>query len=463
MYTVRTWAVPAMMLALAACSGSDSNGGGGVDPSSLTATDSRMLSWSSVKVTPGIDTLKVGGTATLQASVKNFFGFTKTTTVTWSSNDTLVATVSSTGVVTARHAGAAIITASSGSAFGNSKLTVQDTSQTSTPTSAPTTTTSGSTTTTTSTANVTSTSTTTNTTSNTTTNTTTSSGSTSSTPTGTTTSTTTLSSSAVTTTSSSGSGLSGLGFEYDDFTEYSSTQALLARISTNVGGTASPTTALYNDGGNASLASIDNTVTYNGHPTMKYTQPGGVSTTPELWVDFAARKHIWFRTKIRFNQGFTTTGTLSNSANAYKLLGFAFDTYDGSGRLEITNTNQYQLYWNAQSKSTGALVGGGVFGLGGNITTEWSDGGWYDYILEVDFSQSSGIARIWMAPDGQTPVLRATSNGTMQSGLPLPSLTGIMLGMNFNQVRASTQSQAVWWGQWEVIDGTQHPNPFGVQ
>jgi hypothetical protein len=29
-------------------------------------------------------------------------------------------------------------------------------------------------------------------------------------------------------------------------------------------------------------------------------------------------------------------------------------------------------------------------------------------------------------------------------------------------VRAPNQTQALWWGEWEVVDGTQHPNPFGV-
>ena len=172
---------------------------------------------------------------------------------------------------------------------------------------------------------------------------------------------------------------------------------------------------------------------------------------------------MWFRAKVRFSPGFTTTGTLTSSANAYKLLGWGWNMYDGSGRLEISNTNQYQLYWNVQSKSSGAVIGGGVYGIGGNITTEWSDGGWYDYIIEVDYSQgTSGVARIWMAENGGTPVLRATSASTMQGGATLPPINQVMLGMNFNQVRAENQSQSVWFGQWEVIDGSQYANPYGV-
>jgi hypothetical protein len=229
---------------------------------------------------------------------------------------------------------------------------------------------------------------------------------------------------------------------------------------------------LYNDGYNGQLASIDPTVLYNGHQTLKYTQPGGVSTTPALWVHFPNGKvltKMWFRSKIRFSPGFTTTGTLGNSAadpngeNAYKLLGWGWDTYDASGRVEITNTNQYDFYWNIQSKSNGSLVGGGQHQSPGSITTEWTDGGWYDYIIECDFSQgTNGVSRVWMSKDGQTPVLKATTTGSMTNGSALPNIEWIALGLNFNQQRAANQNQALWYGQWEVIDGVQHPDPYGL-
>lgn len=261
--------------------------------------------------------------------------------------------------------------------------------------------------------------------------------------------------------------ISSLDLISDHFTQYKNTAAFLANVSTAIGGTGSPSTSLYNDGVNPTLASIDPTVLYNGHQTLKYTQPGGTAATPELWTTFGTSKPLsilWYRVKVRFSPGFTTTGTIAGSANAYKLLGWGWNTYDGSGRLEITNTNQYQLYWNVQAKNTGTLVGGGVYGLGGNITTEWTDGNWYDYIIQVDFSKSpNGVAKVWMATDGHPPVLKATSSASMNSGQgPLPGITTIDIGMNFNQNRSATQAQALWIGQWEVISGTDHPNPFGL-
>lgn len=260
----------------------------------------------------------------------------------------------------------------------------------------------------------------------------------------------------------SGSGLSPTRMIGDDFTGYGGQTAnLMKAITTNIGGSGSPATALYTDGANPKQATIDTTVLYNGHPTMKYSQPGGTDKSPELWVTLPKPiDHLWFRAKIRFSTGFTTTGVTPNAAAAYKLLGWAHTGYDGSGRLEITNTNQYQLYWNIQSKSGGALVGGGGYGIAGNIAQEWTSGAWYDYIIEVD--RVGKVIRCWITPDGQTPVLRVTEPETMKDGSAMPQVSGVMLGLNFNQVRASGQTQALWYGNWTVVDGAAHPNPFGL-
>lgn len=89
--------------------------------------------------------------------------------------------------------------------------------------------------------------------------------------------------------------------------------------------------------------------------------------------------------------------------------------------------------------------------------------GWYVYLLKLDFSgTSAGIATLWMAKDGQPLVQKTTIAPTMSAGNPLPGIIGIMLGMNFNQVRAANQNQAIWFGQWEVIDGVAHPNPYSL-
>jgi hypothetical protein len=250
----------------------------------------------------------------------------------------------------------------------------------------------------------------------------------------------------------------------DDFTSYSSTAALLSSITANAGGTGPASGSLYSDGVNASLVQLDPTTLYNGHPTMKYTQPGGTASTPWLAVYFTPTSHIWYRAKVRFSPGWTDTGTLTNSANAYKMLSWGYQGYYGSGRLELTNTNQYDFYWNIQSTTDGSLVGGGNHANAGTVSGEWTTGAWYDYIIEVDHSAgSTGVARIWMAPDGQTPVLKGTVSGNMVNGSQLPLINCITVGLNFNQTRTATQTQAIWWGQWEVVDGSKYPNPFNVR
>lgn len=261
-----------------------------------------------------------------------------------------------------------------------------------------------------------------------------------------------------------GAGLSGLAVVSDDFAEYADTAALMKRITVNnPGGTGPAQGSFYGDGSNASLASIDASVKYNGHATLKLSQPGGVFNTPVLAVGLPSLlTHIWYRAKIRFSPGWTTTGTLANSANAYKMLswGWSGSGFDGSGRLEISNTNQYQLYENVQTSA--GLVGGGGYMTAGNISTEWTDGGWYDYVIEVDHSINPGVIRLWRGKDGVTPVYQGQATERMNNGSPMPALTGISVGLNFNQVRAPNQNQAIWWGQWEVIDGTQHVNPFNL-
>jgi hypothetical protein len=254
-----------------------------------------------------------------------------------------------------------------------------------------------------------------------------------------------------------------LAITADDFSKYASTSDLQRNINSNIGGTGSAS-SLYSDGHNPTLAEIDKTVLYNGHPTLKFNQPGGTANTPQLAVRFAATKHIWYRVKVRFSPGFTTKGTLTNSSNAYKLLSWGWDGtgFDGSGRLEITNTTQYEFYETVLARSNGATVGGGNYIMDGNISTEWSDGGWYDYIIEVDHSVPGGVVRAWRAKDGASPRYIGQASEKMSDNSLMPALTGITVGLNFNQVRTASQTQALWWGQWEVVDGTAHSNPFGV-
>ncbi len=79
----------------------------------------------SVTVTPTTDTVTLGGTVQLTATLKDSAGNTLTgRTVTWQSLNTGVATVSATGLVTSVNVGTAVIKATSGGSQGLAEVTV---------------------------------------------------------------------------------------------------------------------------------------------------------------------------------------------------------------------------------------------------------------------------------------------------------------------------------------------------
>jgi hypothetical protein len=78
----------------------------------------------SVEVSLGIDTIMIGQTVQLTATVRDLHGNALGVSVRWSSSDTLVATVSATGLVTGVAAGTAVITATAGRESDSATVTV---------------------------------------------------------------------------------------------------------------------------------------------------------------------------------------------------------------------------------------------------------------------------------------------------------------------------------------------------
>ena len=94
------------------------------DVATITVTQAPVAS---VAVTPNPLSMSVGQTTTLTATTRDAAGNAVTgRPVTWSSNNTAVATVSSSGVVTAVAAGTATITATSEGKSGSAALTVSN-------------------------------------------------------------------------------------------------------------------------------------------------------------------------------------------------------------------------------------------------------------------------------------------------------------------------------------------------
>jgi hypothetical protein len=240
----------------------------------------------------------------------------------------------------------------------------------------------------------------------------------------------------------------------DDFKSYTSTAAFMANV--GVG-------RLYNDGVNQHLATIDTSVKYNGHQTLKYNQAGGTSATPELWPSLPGKQtNVWLHAVIRYSPGWTTKGVLTNTDNSYKILGMGWSNYYARAGFHLANTTAYQIFTNAVT-TTGTTAMPAVFGMAGSPTTEWQDGAWYDYYMHYEvLTATSTRLRLWRGRAGQTPTLVATVNNSVSSGYAAPIVGNVMLGQNFNQTRAATQSQALWYGMWEVMDGASYPNPFKI-
>ena len=95
----------------------DSGGPSGPDPDDAIA---------SVTVTPSQATVDIGSSTQLNATVRNGRGETMTTSVSWSSAASAVATVNSSGLVTGVTEGNSTITASAGGRSGTATVTVND-------------------------------------------------------------------------------------------------------------------------------------------------------------------------------------------------------------------------------------------------------------------------------------------------------------------------------------------------
>ncbi len=244
-----------------------------------------------------------------------------------------------------------------------------------------------------------------------------------------------------------GPSLSGNAFVSDDYRSYANTAALIAKVSVNVGGTGSPQASLYTDGPNAGTAQLDPAVTYNGHPTVRYDQRSGTTQGPEMWVGFPNGKtltNMWLRAVIRFSPGFTTLGTTPNSANAYKLLGWSWAGTNGRGGLGFTNTTDYTFTWGVQSYQ-GANLGFTEPTGFRKVTTEWSDGAWYDYVIHYQqISATTTRTSFYLGRNNSTPQLVYTMDGAINPGSAIPPVNGVMLGLDFELDSYHIAGAVVW-------------------
>ena len=76
--------------------------------------------------------------------------------------------------------------------------------------------------------------------------------------------------------------------------------------------------------------------------------------------------------------------------------------------------------WVGGARGSGAprslAPAGNLIVAGGGTSTEWSDRKFYDYIVHARRDTSTADAQLWIAPDGEAPVLRATIHADAPPG-----------------------------------------------
>jgi hypothetical protein len=177
-------------------------------------------------------------------------------------------------------------------------------------------------------------------------------------------------------------------------------------------------------------------------------------------------ERMWFRYRVRHEPGWTTAGPApSGHANAYKQAFWLWEGYQGRGQIEISNTDEYVLGFGVSDNgsylrySERALPGSTSFG---RITTEWTDGEWWEFVVHYEKTGPTSARQRWwkrrLTRGGAIASEPWTFVGIEVGGATTPRVRGITLGANKNKSNPTTMR--LFWGPWEVVDGTRHPDPW---
>ena len=232
------------------------------------------------------------------------------------------------------------------------------------------------------------------------------------------------------------------------------------------------------DGDVARYGSVNNYIDLVADPTFgkvaRITQPQSndqiQGATPRTGVSFAPIDKMWYRWRMKFSPGWTTVGPYpSGHANAYKIAFWHWEGYDGRGQVNYTNTNGYEIGTGVLNSSTGQYIqysetqlpGSQSFG---SATTEWSDNEWWEFVVYYE-KTGPGTANqhYWrrrLTSSGQIVNNPWVYHGYQMSGSVTPRVSGISLGVNKN--KSTPAAQHIYWGPWEVVDGSRFPNPWGM-
>ncbi|HET7233939.1 MAG TPA: hypothetical protein VFJ16_28265 [Longimicrobium sp.] len=178
---------------------------------------------------------------------------------------------------------------------------------------------------------------------------------------------------------------------------------------------------------------------------------------------------LWLRWKMRYQPGWTTDGPdPAGSANSYKI---AFLTWEGAGgraEIELSNGTDYITGVGVQDGAGRYAAYGEVLLPGadanfGRVTTEWSDGQWWEFVIHYRRDDRGAVVQYWrrrFTTGGRAGPGPWTYHGVRMRGPPGPRAAKVELGANKN--KNNPQTMYLFWGPWEVVDGARYPDPFGV-
>jgi hypothetical protein len=203
---------------------------------------------------------------------------------------------------------------------------------------------------------------------------------------------------------------------------------------------------------------------------VHFAQSSQAGYAPKVTASFTPLEKMWYRFRVRWQPGFTTKGVNPPGyANSWKMAFWTWEGYEARGQIEFSNTSEYIIGVGVRDASTGQYLNYNEIPLPGSqswghVTTEWTDGEWWEYVVYWDKTGATTARQhMWRR--------RLTNNGVVASnpyayagwsysGAPTPRVRAVDLGANKN--KSNDTDMYLFWGPWEVVDGSKYPNPWSM-
>lgn len=178
---------------------------------------------------------------------------------------------------------------------------------------------------------------------------------------------------------------------------------------------------------------------------------------------------LWLRWRMRYEPGWTTHGPdPAGSADSYKIAFFTWEGVGGRGELQLSNGTDYITGVGVQRPDGSYLPYAetrlpGADADFGRVTSEWSDGQWWEFVIHYRRDARGGVFQYWrrrLTASSRVQPGPWTYHGMRMDGPPGPRVARVELGANRN--RNNPRTMYLYWGPWEVVDGDRFPDPFGV-